>query len=70
MSAFNITRAVGIVIAGFIAANVTSPGWADSDRSSKFAAPNWPEETIYRPECRVVQADGSWLPCGRANREW
>jgi hypothetical protein len=70
MSSFNMARAFGIMMVAALAAGVTSPASASSDRSGKFAAPSWPEETIYRPECRTVQADGSWRPCGPAERDW
>jgi hypothetical protein len=69
MSAFKMTRAVEIVLATIVVAVVASPAPAASDRSSKFAPASGPEETIYRPECRIVQADGSWLPCV-AGRDW
>jgi hypothetical protein len=62
MSAFNITRTI---VTAAIIASATLPAAAASDRSGKFTSQSWPEETIYRPECRIVQSDGSWLPCGR-----
>ena len=67
MSTFK-TGAAGIALAVIVAASA-APAWAASDRSGKFASPNWPEETIYRPECRIVRADGTWLPCGAVDRE-
>jgi hypothetical protein len=63
-------HAVAIVIAVVATASVTPQAWAASDRSSRFTAPNWPDETIYRPECRIVLADGTWLPCGGTSRDW
>ena len=70
MSAFKMTRTFGIMMVAIIAAGVTSAALAATDRSGKFAPANWPEETIYRPECWVIQTDGSWLVCGRAERDW
>ncbi len=70
MSAFKMTRTFRIIMAAIIAAGVASPASAASDRSGKFGPANWPEETIYRPECRIVQSDGSWLPCGLGERDW
>jgi hypothetical protein len=65
MSAFKMTRAIKILMVTVIVAVVALPASAASDRSSKFAPANWPEETIYRPECRIVQADGTWVGCPR-----
>ena len=72
MSTFKMTRTFGIMMVAIaiITAAVASHASAASDRSGKFGPANWPEETIYRPECRIVQADGSWLPCGPAERDW
>jgi hypothetical protein len=69
MSAFKMTCAV-IVMVIIIVAVVASPASAASDRRSKFAPANWPEETIYRPECRIVRADGTWLRCSPMERDW
>jgi hypothetical protein len=62
MSAFEMTRTFRIMMVAIIAAGVASAASAPSDRSGKFVPPNWPEETIYRPEC-------SWLPCVSAERD-
>jgi hypothetical protein len=70
MSTFKMTRTFAIMMVAIIAAAVASPASAASDRSGKFGPANWPEETIYRPECRIVQADGTWLPCGPAEPNW
>jgi hypothetical protein len=70
MSAFRMTRTFGIMMVAIIAAGVVSPASAASDRSHKFVPPNWPEETIYRPECKIVRADGSLLPCIPVERDW
>jgi hypothetical protein len=43
---------------------------AASDRTGKFSAPSWPEETIYKPECRSVHADGTWVRCSSIERDW
>jgi hypothetical protein len=69
MSASNIRRIFGIVIAAVMAASVVPQSWAASDRTGKFAPASWPDETIYRPECRMVQADGSWRYCGPLDRD-
>jgi hypothetical protein len=63
MSASNMMRAAAIVIAATITGAVAPPAWGASDRSGKFSTQNWPEETIYKPDCRTVQADGTWLAC-------
>jgi hypothetical protein len=70
MSAFKMTRTFRIIMVAIIAAGVASPASAASDRSGKFGPANWPEETIYRPECRIVQTDGTWLPSRRAECDW
>ena len=67
MTTFRAPAAL-VVIAAIAIANAT-PTSAASDRSGKFASPNWPEETIYRPDCRIVRADGTWLPCDAVDRE-
>jgi hypothetical protein len=70
MSTFKMTRTFRIMMAAILAAGVASAALAASDRSRKFVPPIWPEETIYRPECKIVQADGSWLRCVPAERDW
>jgi hypothetical protein len=70
MSTFKTTHAFGFLMVAIIAAGLKSPASGATDRSDKLALPNWPEETIYRPECRIIQTDGSWLPCGPAERNW
>jgi hypothetical protein len=70
MSTFNMTRAVKIMMIAIIAAVVASPTLAASERSGKFAPANSPNETIYRPDCRIVQADGTWLPSARVECDW
>lgn len=63
MNTFNRTRVAALVIAATFAGTLAPQAWGASDRSGKFSTQNWPEETIYRPDCRIVQADGSWLSC-------
>jgi hypothetical protein len=63
MSTFKTTRALGIVMVALNAAGVEATPSAAPDGSSQFAVANWPEETIYRPECRILQSDGGWVPC-------
>jgi hypothetical protein len=70
MSDLKITNAIKIVMITVFVAVVVSPVLAASDRSSKFAPRSWPEETIYRPECRIVRADGTWLGCSPMERDW
>jgi hypothetical protein len=70
MRTFETTHALGILMVVAIAAGLNSPASAAADRSGKFAPANWPEETIYRPECRIIQSDGSWLGCSPAERNW
>jgi hypothetical protein len=70
MSTYNMTRAIGIIMVAIVAAVVACPASAASDRSGKFTPANSPEETIYRPECRIVQADGTWLPLRRVECDW
>jgi hypothetical protein len=70
MSAFKMTRAGEIALVTIIVAVFPSPASAASEQSSKFAPANWPEETIYRPECRIVRADGTWLSCSPMERDW
>jgi hypothetical protein len=69
MGVLSMRSVIGLVTAAAVVAG-SATAWAASDRSGKFSAPNWPEETIYKPECRTVQADGTWLRCGPAEREW
>jgi hypothetical protein len=69
MSTFTTIRAIGIAMFAIMATTVASPAAAASDQSSKFAPANWPEETVYRPECRIVKADGSWLRCALVERD-
>jgi hypothetical protein len=69
MSTFNMTRAIGIMMIA-VAAGMASAASAASDRSDKFAPTQGPEETIYRPECRIVQTDGTWLPSRRVECDW
>jgi hypothetical protein len=70
MSSSTMTRAIGIIMVAIVTAAVACPGSAASDRSNKFARANSPEETIYRPECRIVQADGTWLPARSIECDW
>jgi hypothetical protein len=71
MSAYNMTPAIGIIMmVAVIAAGMVCAASASSERSGKFSAANSPEETIYRPECRVVQSDGTWLPSRRVECDW
>ena len=68
MSTFDKTRTFGIMMLAIIA--TASPAPAASQRSGEFAPAGSQEETIYRPECRVVQTDGSWLPSRRVECDW
>jgi len=63
MSTFDVTRAIRFGVVAVIAAAVACPASAASDHLGGFGPANSPEETIYRPECRIVQGDGTWLPC-------
>jgi hypothetical protein len=67
---FKMTRTIGVLAVAVIAANVASPAAAAPGRSGKFAPASWPEETIYQPECQIVQGDGSRLSCSRSERDW
>jgi hypothetical protein len=69
MSTLQMTRGIGMVMIA-IMAGMASPASAASERSGKFAPANSPEETIYRPECRIVQADGTWVPSRRVECDW
>jgi hypothetical protein len=69
MSTLQTTRGIGIMAVAVIV-GLASPASAASERLGKFAPASSPEETIYRPECRIVQADGSWLPSRRAECDW
>ena len=69
MSTFNKTAGTGIMMVAIIA-GMASPASAASERSGKFAPANSQEETIYRPECRIVQADGTWVPSRRVECDW
>jgi hypothetical protein len=70
MSIFKTTGALGIMMVALIAAALGVPASAAPGGSGEFAPANWPEETIYRPECRVLQSDGSWLPCLAVEGDW
>jgi hypothetical protein len=70
MNSFNTAQAIGVVAAIIMTAAGVVPATAASDRLGKFAPASSPEETIYRPECRMVQADGTWLPSGRIECDW
>jgi hypothetical protein len=69
MGVLNTRFAIGLLTAAALVAGCAS-GWAASDRSGKFGPANWPEETIYKPDCRSVRADGTWANCGHADRDW
>jgi hypothetical protein len=69
MGIHSMRSALGLLTAAALVAGSTA-AWAASDRSGKFSPRNWPEETIYKPECRSVQADGTWLSCIPADRDW
>jgi hypothetical protein len=69
MSAFEIMTTFGIIIAAVVA-GLASPASAAPERSGKFGPANSQEETIYRPECRIVQTDGTWLPSRRVECDW
>jgi hypothetical protein len=68
MSAFRTKAAIGLLTAAALVAG-SATGWAASDRSGKFGAANWPEETIYKPDCRSVRADGTWPSCSPFDRD-
>jgi hypothetical protein len=70
MSTFKTTRGIGIVMVAIIAAGLAFPASAASERSGKLSPANAQEETVYRPECRIVQADGTWLPASRVECDW
>jgi hypothetical protein len=67
MSTFETTRTFGIMMAAIIAA---SPASAASERSGKFSPASSQEETIYLPECRIAQSDGTWLQSRRVECDW
>jgi hypothetical protein len=69
MGVHHMRTVIGLLTAVALAAGSTV-AWAASDRSGKFSTPNWPEETIYKPDCRTVQADGIWFRCTAADRDW
>jgi hypothetical protein len=70
MNLFNMTGAIGVMAVVIITAGGASPISAAADRIGKFAPANAPEETIYQPEFRIVQTDGTWLPSRRAECAW
>ena len=70
MSSFIMTRAIGVMAIVIITAGWAFPTSAASDQLGKFAPANSPGETIYRPECRIVQSDGTWLPSRRPECDW
>jgi hypothetical protein len=70
MSSFDMTRAISVMAVVIFTAGGAFPTSAASDRLGKFSPTNSPEETIYRLECRIVQADGTWLPSRRAECDW
>jgi hypothetical protein len=69
MSSFR-KRTIGVMAVVIITATGAFPTSAASDRLGKFAPANSPEETIYRPECRIVHTDGTWLPSRQAECDW
>jgi hypothetical protein len=69
MSTFEMTRTFGIMMVAIIG-GMASPASAASERSGKFAPASSQEETIYRPECRIAQTDGTWLPSRRLECDW
>jgi hypothetical protein len=70
MSAFNMTGAISVMAVVIMTAGGAFPVSAAADRVGKFAPAHSPEETIYQPECRIVQTDGTWLPSRRAECAW
>jgi hypothetical protein len=70
MNSFNMTGAIGLMAVVIINAGGASHTSAATDRTGKFEPANSPEETIYQPECRIVQTDGTWLPSRRAECAW
>jgi hypothetical protein len=69
MSTSKMTRTFGVMMAAIIA-GLAFPASAASERSGKFAPASSQEETIYRPECRIVQTNGTWLPSRRVECDW
>jgi hypothetical protein len=70
MSSFSMTGAIGVMAVVIMTAGGAFPTSAATDRIGKFAPANSPQETIYQPECRIVQADGTWLPSLRPECAW
>ena len=70
MSSFSMTGAIGVMAVVIMTAGGVFPTSAGADRVGKFAPANSPQETIYQPECRIVQTDGTWLPSRRAECAW
>jgi hypothetical protein len=71
MNIYSITRAIGIItIVAVTAAGMPSAASTTTQPSGKFSLANSPEETIYRPECWIVQADGTWLPLRSVECDW
>ena len=70
MSSFSMTGAIGVMAVVIMTAGGVFPTSAAADRAGKFGSANSPQETIYQPECRIVQTDGTWLPSRRAECAW
>jgi hypothetical protein len=70
MSSFSMTGAIGVMAVVIMTSGGVFPTSAAEDRVSKFAPANSPQETIYQPECRIVQTDGTWLPSVRPECAW
>jgi hypothetical protein len=69
MSTFQITRSFGMMMAA-ISVGTAFPASAASERSGKFVPASSQKETIYWPECWIVQTDGTWLPSRRVECDW
>jgi hypothetical protein len=70
MSSFSMTGATRVMAVVIMTAGGVFPVSAAADRVGKFAPANSPQETIYQPDCRIVQTDGTWLPSLRPECAW
>jgi hypothetical protein len=69
MGVYSMKTAIALLTCAALAAGSVA-ALAASDRTGRFSAPSWPEETIYKPECRSVHADGTWVRCSSIERDW
>jgi hypothetical protein len=70
MTTYNMTRASWIIMVAILATAVACPVSGASGRSGTVAGPHWPEQTVYQPECRLSQGDGTWLPSRSVECDW